>query len=63
MNKLYYYELEDTSCGPFEYRSSGDAKTINFLKETYKDVLLCVYTESDTPDGTPFIMLYDKNKN
>lgn len=52
---LYYYETEfsDGHC-----RFKDDQTAIEYL--TSLPSLVCIYKESDTEDGIPFIMVWEK---
>jgi hypothetical protein len=53
---IYYYE---TFASHGEIKAVDDSAALKHLAEQFGVNLMCVYKESDTPDGTPFIMLYD----
>ena len=56
----YYWEglgLNPSNHGQFEADSDEEA-----LKLRNLDLTWCLYKESNTPDGTPFIMLYENDK-
>jgi hypothetical protein len=62
--RRYYYELVNP--GPGEVGSVDTTKEpdeiAEYLEQWHKGNLLCVYHESDTEDGTPFIMDYEKEE-
>ena len=63
--KIYYYERIKSSFGPYRYQTDiGDEGAVKIIKKACKNDLMCIYTENpNTPDGTPFIMLYEKDKS
>jgi len=52
---IYYYEL---SGGNGRIDAENDVAAVASLTQRYPN-LLCIYKESDTEDGTPFIMVYE----
>lgn len=55
----YYFET-DNSSGKCK-SSQPDEHIIKKMKETFGTALMCVYKESDSKDGMPFIMLYERS--
>lgn len=55
----YYWEADGLASGRFQ--ALNDAHALRLASER-KD-LLCLYKESDTADGLPFIILYEKIKD
>lgn len=56
--ETYYYEIEDVFGGPMSKEFSSDQEAIKEL--TQHPSLEIIYKESDTPDGTPFITVWEK---
>ena len=57
----YYYEFvyDVGGCGHFQQKSDEDA--LEFVKDWInKGWLMCLYKESETDNGLPFIMLWEK---
>jgi hypothetical protein len=60
---IYYYELpweENPDFGQFH--ADSDEEALEHLNRSYPQAW-CLYRESDTPDGNPFVMLYDHKKD
>jgi hypothetical protein len=51
---IYYYELKN---GSGKINAKNDIVAITSITQRFQD-LLCIYKESDTEDGTPFIIIY-----
>jgi hypothetical protein len=59
MNELttYYVETEGQYCGELLLAANDEDALLKMPKDT-----ICLYKESDTPDGLPFIFIYERNK-
>jgi len=63
---IYYYELFSSKKpqgihGKPQGQFSSDEDAVEKLINIYGKDLQVVYRESDTPDGLPFIMLFEAN--
>lgn len=54
---IYYWESELDNG---QIVSENDEEAIKQLR--HKSDLLCIYKESDTKDGTPFLLIWEKSK-
>lgn len=52
----YYWEEDGPASGKFQ--ASNDAEALQRVSK--RSNLLCLYKESDTPDGTPFVMVFER---
>lgn len=53
---IYYWEGNGPTSGIFQAANDDEA-----LQKISKQKLLCLYKESNTPDGTPFIMVWEND--
>lgn len=61
--KIYYCEYVQSQNG-WECEANDDKEAVEKCAAHFPgDKLLCVYTESDTPDGTSFRMIVNNSKN
>lgn len=62
METVFYYERKVLNGGSIRVSGTGpeaDFKAIEILSVAYSDLEI-IYKESDTPDGTPFITVWEK---
>lgn len=57
--EIYYYET-DNGHGSVHY--ADDLSAVNGLRKQFKESLMVIYKESNTENGQPFIILYERSK-
>ena len=58
--QTYYFELNGFGHGERNFANDQEAKAYLLEKQQYD--LVCIYKESDSPDGLPFIMVWEKGE-
>ena len=57
---IYYAEMDNGHC---TFNSKDDASALEHATRFIKNLMLLYTENNETSDGTPFVILYERDKN